>query len=75
MTCFVFNAELDSLVCSGRETRQHQTILLDEERRTNRFIARRSIADLARRFYKPRAGNVERFVCGGVVADAKKVCR
>jgi hypothetical protein len=77
MTCFVFNAELDSLICSGARRGKHQTYALLDERapKTADLSREESIAELARRYFKSHApATLKDFVwwSGLSVTDAKK---
>ena len=77
MTCFVFNAELDSLICSGARRGKHQTYALLDERAPKPVVFSReeSIFELARRYFTSHApATLKDFVwwSGLSVADAKK---
>ena len=76
MTCFVFNAELDALICSGARRGKQQTYaLLDERAPENAALSREeSIAELARRYFMSHApATLKDFVwsSGLSVADAR----
>jgi hypothetical protein len=77
MTCFVFNAELDLIVCSGARRGKHQTYALLDERapKTKALSREESIAELTRRYFKSHApATLKDFVwwSGLSVVDAKK---
>lgn len=77
MTCFVFNAELDLMICSGARRGKHQTYALLDERAPKPAVLSReeSIAELARRYFTSHApATLKDFVwwSGLSVADAKK---
>jgi hypothetical protein len=77
MTCFVFNAELDGIVCSGARRGKLQTYALLDERAPKSSVLSReeSIAELAFRYFTSHApATLRDFVwwSGLSVADAKK---